>query len=92
MVKIQNVGALLAIKEINAAGGINGYKFELEVADVSNRTPDVVTSALLNLISTGVDVILGSNTIRDNFEIRRIAEEGIPYILMSESTQTKEYY
>jgi len=83
-------GAKLAFKEINAAGGINGYKFELLTADAKNREPDVVLSATLNLLNSDVDCIIGACTSRDNFEINTIAEKNIPYILTSEPNETRD--
>lgn len=83
-------GAKLAIKEINAAGGINGYKFELLVGDTKDRTPDVTLSAVYNLIASGVDCLIGVSTSRNNFEIDIVAEKNIPYLHASESTQTRD--
>ncbi len=83
-------GAKLAIKEINSAGGINGYTLKLLVGDTKDRTPVAVLSAVEYLIAQGVDCFLGSSTSRNNFEINNIAAKNIPYIISTESSETRE--
>lgn len=83
-------GAQLAIKEINAAGGINGYKLKLLTADVKDKTPDKVLSAVFSLIASGADCLLSSSGGGNNFEIRDVAEKNIPYLLSAETAQTEE--
>jgi branched-chain amino acid transport system substrate-binding protein len=51
-------GALMAIDEVNAAGGIHGKKVQLLVED-SNSKPDVGKSATEKLLSEGVVCVLG---------------------------------
>lgn len=36
-------GAELAIKQLNEAGGVNGYTFKLKVVDVQSQSNDAVT-------------------------------------------------
>lgn len=83
-------GAKMAIKEINSAGGINGYKLELLVGDTKDRVPAAVLSAVEYLIAKGVDCFIGSSTSRNNFEIDIIAEKNIPYILSTEPNETRD--
>ena len=54
-------GAALAIEEINAAGGLNGIKFSLEMID-DEAKPDKVTAAYDTLIEKGMKVSIGSVT------------------------------
>jgi branched-chain amino acid transport system substrate-binding protein len=74
-------GAELAVKEINNSGGVNGYKFEVLVADTKDRTPDQVLSAVYNLVNSNVDCLISSSGGGSHFEIRDIAEKNIPYLL-----------
>ncbi len=57
---VQN-GALLAIEEINAKGGLNGIEFSFEMID-DEATADKVTGAYDTLISKGMHVSTGSVT------------------------------
>ncbi len=57
---VQN-GALLAVEEINAAGGLNGINFTFEMID-DEANPDKVTAAYDTLISKGMIVSTGSVT------------------------------
>ena len=53
-------GAELAVKEINAAGGINGKKVVLQVEDCGTNDQEMARNATLKLIDDGVQVIIGS--------------------------------
>lgn len=52
-------GAEIAIEEINAAGGVNGFKFVLDFQD-SQGDPDSAVSAYGKLIDSGMRVSLGT--------------------------------
>lgn len=54
-------GAQLAIKEINANGGLNGVNFSFEMVD-DEASGDKVTAAYNTLISKGMIVAIGSVT------------------------------
>ena len=54
-------GAQLAVKEINAAGGLNGVNFTFEMVD-DEASGDKVTDAYNTLISKGMIVAIGSVT------------------------------
>jgi branched-chain amino acid transport system substrate-binding protein len=74
-------GVEWAIEEANANGGIAGYTFELEVADVRDQSAAAVSSAAERLISTeGVEVILTGYASLTMFEVDLMAEAGMPYI------------
>ncbi|MEQ9643243.1 MAG: ABC transporter substrate-binding protein [Alphaproteobacteria bacterium] len=84
-------GVQLAVDEINAKGGVAGYKFEVVEGDVREQSSDAVISAFerlsgdsaLNLMTTGY----ASTT---NFEIEYMAEADMPYLIAANSAQTRE--
>lgn len=51
-------GAQIAVDEINAAGGVNGYTFSLSAQD-SQGDPDSAVAAYGKLVDDGLDVSLG---------------------------------
>jgi branched-chain amino acid transport system substrate-binding protein len=74
-------GVEWAIEEANARGGVAGYTFELEVADVRDQSAANVSSAAERLIGTeGVEVILTGYASLTMFEVDLMAEAGMPYI------------
>ncbi|MBC2743336.1 MAG: ABC transporter substrate-binding protein [Desulfosarcina sp.] len=56
--EIENKSFLMALKEINAAGGVNGKKIELIIEDTMGK-PDVGRSAIEKLITQDKVVMLG---------------------------------
>lgn len=75
-------GAEMAVKEINAAGGIKGRKIALVVVDDASNPAQSVT-AMQRLASEGVDLIVGgwgSSQVLANMEVAERA--GIPYIVV----------
>lgn len=56
--EIENKSFLMAVEEINAAGGVNGKKIELIIEDTTGK-PDVGRSAIEKLISRDKVVMLG---------------------------------
>ncbi|MBV9749048.1 MAG: ABC transporter substrate-binding protein [Acetobacteraceae bacterium] len=84
-------GAQMAIDEVNAAGGIDGYKFELVVGDVKDGAAGDVTSAAERLLGDpGIQFMLTGYASLTNFEIDMMADAGMPYILSATSTQTRD--
>ena len=74
-------GVQWAVDEANEKGGIAGYSFELEVADVKDHSAANVTSAVERLLGTdGVEVILTGYASLSMFEVDLMAEENMPYI------------
>ncbi len=57
---VQN-GAQLAVDEINAAGGINGYKVELEMAN-DEADAEKATTAYSDLMDWGMQISMGTVT------------------------------
>lgn len=93
-------GAKWAIEEANAAGGIAGHTFELEIADVKDHSAANVSSAVERLLGTdGVEVILTGYASLSMFEVDLMAEENMPYIAAGPSpgfaaivSQDPDYY
>lgn len=56
--EIENKSFLMALEEINAAGGVNGKKIELIVEDTTGK-PDVGRSAIEKLISQDKVIMVG---------------------------------
>jgi len=84
-------GAELAVKEINAAGGVNGYTFEVVVGDVQNQEADAVVSAIESITSDeDVKAMMTGYASTTNFEIELMSEMSMPYIISANSAQTAE--
>ena len=83
-------GVTMAVEEINAAGGINGYMFEVVLGDVKDQSSAAVVSAFERLNGTkGLDAILTGYATQSNFEIEYMAEANMIYLLAGNSSQTR---
>ena len=81
-------GALLAAKEINAAGGVNGYKFNVEQFDTKEMTPDAVLAAVERLKATqDLGAIVTPFGSLSGFEMDYVADIGVPYMVAANSNQ-----
>lgn len=81
-------GALLAAKEINAAGGVNGYTLKVEQFDTKEMTPDSVLAAVERLKSTSdLGAIVTPFGSLSGFEMDYISEIGVPYMVAANSNQ-----
>ena len=56
-------GALMAIEEINAAGGVNGHTLTTKIIDLNMLTPEGNVAGILNLVESGVHAIASAFTI-----------------------------
>lgn len=84
-------GAKLAVDEINAAGGVAGYKLQVVVGDTQNQSADAVTSAIERLTGDrDLNVILTGYASGSNFEIETMAEQDMPYLVSANSVQTRD--
>lgn len=84
-------GAQMAVEEANAAGGIDGYTFELVTGDVKDQSSGNVTSAVERLTGDpDVHFMLTGYASLTNFEIDTMAEAGMPYMLAATSQQTRD--
>lgn len=71
----------MAIEEINATGGVNGYKLELLIEDTQAK-PDLAVKASNNLINNGVVALVGGWASGVANAVAPVAEtKKIPYIL-----------
>ncbi|MEU1883680.1 ABC transporter substrate-binding protein [Streptosporangium sp. NPDC020072] len=89
--KLMRQGAELALRELNAAGGVAGREITLEAADVKDLKSDAVASAVSRLTADGeVGAVITGYASTTNFEIDLLAEAGVPYLIGGGSTQTAE--
>ena len=84
-------GAQLAVEELNAAGGVNGYTFDVVVGDTKDQGSDAVTSAFERLSGDKqVHVMMTGFASGSNFEIQGMAENEMPYLISANSAQTRD--
>lgn len=84
-------GAQLAVDEINAAGGVAGYKLEIVVGDTQEQTADAVTSAFERLAGDPeLNAMVSGYASGSNFEIEMMAEQDMPYIIGGNTAQTRD--
>ncbi|MFW5830517.1 MAG: ABC transporter substrate-binding protein [Planctomycetota bacterium] len=67
-------GAMLAVEQLNAAGGIHGRRIELHVADDGGQTATAV-EAMQDLSQTGIQAIIGPLTSACAEAIRPLADD-----------------
>ena len=84
-----DLGAQLAVKEINAAGGVLGYTFAVVSGDTQDQVPDAVVSAIQKLTADpDVDAMMTGYASTTNFEIQNMATMNMPYIISANSAST----
>ena len=76
---VQNA-AQMAVDEINAAGGLNGYKFKLIATDDQHDATKVATN-YANLMNQGMQVSLGTVTTAPGLEFKTLAKEDNVFFL-----------
>ena len=76
---VQNA-AQMAVEEINAAGGLNGYKFKLIATD-DQHDPTKVATNYANLMEQGMQVSLGTVTTGPALEFKTLAKEDNVFFL-----------
>ncbi len=72
-VAVQN-SAQMAVDEINAAGGLNGYKFKLVATDDQNDPTKVATN-YATLLEKGTHVTLGTVTTKPALEFKNLSKQ-----------------
>ena len=72
-VAVQNA-AQMAVDEINAAGGLNGYKFKLVATD-DQHDPTKVATNYATLLEKGVHVSLGTVTTKPGLEFKNLSKQ-----------------
>ena len=80
--------AQMAVDEINAAGGLNGYKFKLIATDDQHDATKVATN-YANLISQGMQVSLGTVTTAPGEEFKTLAKEDNIFFLTPSASGDK---
>jgi branched-chain amino acid transport system substrate-binding protein len=84
-------GAKLAVDEINAAGGVAGYKLEIVTGDTMDQTADAVTTAFERLAGDpDLHAMMTGYASGSNFEIEMMAEQEMPYLISANSAQTRD--
>jgi branched-chain amino acid transport system substrate-binding protein len=84
-------GAQLAVEELNAAGGVNGYTFEVVVGDTKDQDSNAVMSAFERLSGDKqVHAMLTAYASGSNFEIQSMADNNMPYLISANSAQTRD--
>ena len=73
-------GALMAIEEINANGGVLGKQLEAKIIDMDILTPEGGVAAMQTLIEANVHAIASAFTILPQPAMDAAAPSGIPYI------------
>ena len=84
--RIEQKSFLMAVNEINAAGGVNGKKIELIIADTSGK-PDVGRSAIEKLITRDkVPVIAGGYSNSATWATIAVAQQNkVPFLVNTAS-------
>ncbi len=84
-------GTRMAIDEINRAGGVRGYKFELVVEDVKKSDPQDILSAIERLLNDDkVNIIVTDFAGHDNFEIDVLAKKNMLYFVNANAGETEK--
>lgn len=74
-------GAELAAEELNAAGGVEGYTFEIVTVDMGAQTADAVASGIRKMVDQDkVDAIMEGYGSTTHFEINTMAELDMPFM------------
>lgn len=83
-------GTTMAVEEVNAAGGVAGYSFEVVPADVKDGSANNVTSAVERLLGDrDVHFIITGYASITNFEIDLMADADMPFMIAGPSGQTR---
>jgi len=80
--------AQMAVDEINAAGGLNGYKFKLIATDDQHDATKVSTN-YANLMNQGMQVSLGTVTTAPGEEFKTLAKDDNVFFLTPSASGDK---
>ena len=80
--------AEMAIEEINAAGGMNGYKFKLFATD-DQHNKDLVAGNYANMLENGVHFTLGTVTTDPGLEFKAMSKEDNVFFLTPSASGDK---
>ena len=80
--RMQKMGVDLALEEINAKGGVNGYKFACEIGDDRMENKEAANLAKKFVSDPKIKVVIGSINTPTVFAAAPIYERGkLPYIV-----------
>lgn len=85
-------GVLMAIEEINAAGGVLGRELEAKIIDLDMLTPEGNVAGFQSLIEGGSHAIASAFTIIPPPAMDVAAPSGIPYVHGNTSTLNVEIF
>jgi branched-chain amino acid transport system substrate-binding protein len=71
-------GQQLAIEQINAAGGVGGHPLELVKVDTKDQSPDVMKTAIQNLVSKNVAAVFMPFCSYTSVEFPILAQKNVP--------------
>ncbi len=77
--------AQLAVDEINAAGGLNGINFKLDMRDDEHK-PENVANLYTGLVESGMQVSLGTVTTKPGLEFKNLSKEDNVFFLTPSAT------
>ncbi len=77
--------ALLAVNEINQAGGLDGILFELDMRD-DKHDPTLVENHYASLYESGMQVSLGTVTTKPGLEFKNFSKEDNVFFLTPSAT------
>ena len=77
--------AQLAVDEINAAGGLNGVMFKLDMRD-DQHNPENVANLYTGLLEDGMQVSLGTVTTKPGLEFKNLSKEDNVFFLTPSAT------
>ncbi|MBN9890351.1 ABC transporter substrate-binding protein [Salipiger abyssi] len=84
-------GAQMAVDQLNEAGGVGDYTFELVVGDAADQSAASVATAAERLLSDrDMGAIVTGYASGSNFEIEMMAEMEMIYLVSANSAQTAE--
>jgi branched-chain amino acid transport system substrate-binding protein len=84
-------GATMAVEELNARGGVAGYRVQLVTGDVgSDFAVGTITSVMEGMITVnGVDAIVTGYTSQTQFEVGIAKQYQLPYLLSADAQSTE---
>lgn len=85
-------GAMLAIEEINAAGGVKGRPLKAKIIDLDMLSPEGNVAGIQTLVEAGAHAIASAFTIIPQPAMDTAAPSGIPYLHGNTSSVNVDLY
>ncbi len=83
-------GAMLAVKQVNAAGGVRGRPLELKVVDIDLLTPEGTQATFRKIVDAKVQAIASAFVIIPIPALETVANFKVPYLNGNTSIATLE--